>query len=88
VLPAEEFGGVAGVARTVPAALPSGGTVLVSRPEYSLIRSASRGRAPGVEAAVRAVRSLGVDRELLDLLLSRSSLSEEARASLRSRARG
>ena len=81
----EEFVGVPAVTRTVE--LPyAGGTILVSRPEYALVRSASRGRSEGARAALEAVRAVGVDVELLDVLLERSSLAPDARATWRARA--
>lgn len=84
-LPLEEFVGAPNVTRTVE--LPyGGGTIVVSRPEYALVRSAARGRSAGAEAALRAVRAVGPDAELLDVLLSRSSLSPTDRSTWRARA--
>jgi len=84
-LPWEEFVGVPGVTRTVVVPVAAGGTVRVSRPEYALVRAASRGRTAAVEAAVTAVRHVGVDHELIDALLARSGLSPSERAAVRAR---
>lgn len=83
----EEFVAAPGVTKT--AELPFGtGTIAVSRPEYALVRAAARGRVEGTDAALRAVRALGADAELLAVLLERSSLPTEARAALTARALG
>ena len=82
----EEFAGTPGVTRTVPA-IYRGLAVTVSRPEYALVRAAGRGRAEAVEHALSALRKVGVDAELLDVLLARSALDEAARSALRARAR-
>jgi hypothetical protein len=84
-LPAEEFSGVAAVTRTLEVPFDRG-SIQVSRPEYALVRSANRGRPGAVEAALAAVRRVGLDPELLELLLARSSLDAAARAQLRRRA--
>ena len=83
----EEFAPTAGVTRTMPARF---GTVelLVSRPEYALVRAAEKDRPASVTAALAAIRRVGLDGDLLDVLLGRSGLSEGGRASLRTRARG
>ena len=86
--PWEEFVGVAGVTRTIEVFTRRGEPIRVSRPEYGLVRAAARGRAPLVEASLRAMAHVGPDLELLDVLLARSSLAPEVRASLRSRAQG
>ena len=84
-LPSEEFSGTPGITRTLE--VPFGAsTVRVSRPEYALARAASRARPGAVELALAAVRRVGVDAELLDLLLERSPLEPSARQQLRRRA--
>lgn len=83
----EEFVGTAEVTRTVE--LPfQGTTIRVSRPEYALLRAASRGRAEAAEAALRAMRAVGPDAELLEVLLGRSPLAPAARDAWRARALG
>lgn len=82
----EEFGPDPAQVRTVEAIAPGGGTVRLSRPEYTLVRAATRGRTLSVEAALAAMRALGPDLALLDALLGRSPLSAESRASVRARA--
>jgi hypothetical protein len=83
----EEFVGVAGVTRTIE--VPVGGErVLISRPEYALVRAATRGRAQATDAALAAIARVGVDRELLAVLLERSQIPEAAREALRDRALG
>ena len=81
-----EFVGDPGVTRTVTVPGPEGRPVRVSRPEYGLVRAAVRGHAPAVESALSAIRSIGVDAELLGVLLDRSGLPDTVRASLRTRA--
>lgn len=80
--PYEEWSGRPGVAR-LAAATVGGRTVRVTRPEYAWLRAAERGDREGRSAIAGVVRRLGVDRELLDVLLSRSSLPLTDRASLR-----
>jgi hypothetical protein len=85
--PWEELVGVAGVTRTIEA--PFGGrAVPISRPEYALVRAATRGRAPAIDAALAAITRVGVDRELLSVLLDRSQIPEAARGALRDRVLG
>lgn len=79
-----EFSPTPGVTRTTRLPLPGSGEVPVSRPEYALIRGAERRRASSEEAAAVAVRKLGVDRDLLDALLARSTLSVPERLRVRS----
>ncbi len=86
-LPFEEFSGTVGVTRTLQVGL-DGATIAVSRPEYALVRAASRGRRAGVTAALAAVRRIGPDLPLLDVLLDRAPLEPSARADLRRRAVG
>ena len=86
--PWEEFVGVAGVTRTIEVAAPGGERLRVSRPEYALVRAASRARAASTDGALAAIRTVGVDLELLDALLVRSPLPGPVRASLRARAVG
>jgi len=81
-----EFVSEPGVTRTVTVNGPEGQPVRVSRPEYGLVRAAVLGRSLAVEAALSAVRSAGVDAELLDVLLHRSGLPDSAQASVRRRA--
>jgi hypothetical protein len=83
----EEFAPVAGVTRTAPARFDAA-DLLVSRPEYALVRAAEKDRPASVDAAVAAVERLGVDRELLELLLARSRLSGAGRAAVRARVPG
>jgi hypothetical protein len=83
--PLEEFAPQASVTRTVEVPF-EGGTLRVSRPEYALLRAASRRSAPAVDAALLAIGRLGVDVELLDTLLGRSSLAPAERTELRGRA--
>ncbi len=78
----EEFTGVAGIARTVRVPL-EGTSVLVSRPEYAVLRAAERGRSDALASALEVTRRAGADLELLDVLLARSSLAPEKRAALR-----
>ena len=87
-LPLEEFVGTAGVTRTVEVPLGAETRVRISRPEYALVRAAERRRASGVLAARRACQHLGVDRELLDVLLARSSLDGPDRTALRAETLG
>lgn len=81
-VPFEEFSGVAGVARLTRVRFQQS-ELLVTRPEYSLVRSAERGRGELERAALHALHRTGVDRELLDGLLGRSSLPADQRAALR-----
>jgi hypothetical protein len=83
-LPLEEFSPADGVTRTLAVRF-EGEKVPVSRPEYALVRAASRRAAPAVDAAARAVGRLGADVELLDTLLTRSPLSPSERTALRAR---
>ncbi len=85
--PAEEFSGSAGVTRTLEVAF-EGTSIAVSRPEYALVRAASRGRPGSVETALAALRRTGPDLELLQLLLERSSLESSARVAVRDRVVG
>lgn len=81
-----EFVGEAGVTRTVDVVGPDGQAVRVSRPEYGLLRAAARGPPSAVDAALSAVGAVGVDAELLEVLLRRSGLPEAVQASVRARA--
>ena len=83
----EEFSPTPGVTRTLELRYRDG-TVRISRPEYAVVRAAARGRQDATDAALSAVRRLGVDLELLDTLLERSSVPAAARTSLRARAQG
>ena len=60
----------------------------VTRPEYSLVRAAERGRNEPAIALATLVRELGPDHELLATLLRGSSLTEPQRASVRSLVHG
>ncbi len=82
----EELVGVPGVTRTLEVGLGGGETVRISRPEYALVRAAGRGRPGAVDAALRAVRQVGPDHELLETLLDRSPLGPDERRALRARA--
>ncbi|HYA54569.1 MAG TPA: hypothetical protein VEG42_03090 [Thermoplasmata archaeon] len=86
-LPLEELVGAPGVSRTVEVPFGDGPRIRISRPEYALLRAAERDRPVAVEAAIRAIESLGADGELLEVLLARSSLPEGARLDLRERFR-
>ncbi len=83
--PFEEFATVAGVTRTVAVRF-EGLELRASRPEYALVRAATRGTQDGVRRSLAAIRRLGADAELLDRLLARSRLSEEQRSALRAEA--
>jgi hypothetical protein len=87
-LPHEEFVGTAGTARTCEVVIPGGYSVRVSRPEYALVRAATRGREPSVEAALAAMARVGVDRDLLVVLVGRSPLPEPVRRALMARVPG
>ncbi len=80
--PLEEWSGRPGVARLLPVVVGDT-TVRVTRPEYALVRAAERGDRAGRTALADAVRRLGVDRELLEVLLERSSLPPAERAAVR-----
>lgn len=62
--------------RTVPF---QGHTVVVTRPEYALVRALEKGRTASVEAIRASLRSIGVDRDLWSELLTQSTLSAERR---------
>lgn len=81
-LPLSEWSGRPGVARVLPVPF-KGRTVRASRPEYALVRAAEKKAADRSRGLVDLVRKLGVDRELLGVLLDRSSLTPEARGRLR-----
>lgn len=72
--PLAEWSGRPGVARLLSAPF-RGRPVRVSRPEYALVRAAEEKSAERVGAIGELVRRLGVDRELLGVLLDRSPLS-------------
>lgn len=84
----EELVGVPGVTRTIALPFEGGETVRVSRPEYALVRAVARGRRDVSEAALVALRQVGVDTALLDELLERSTIPASERASVRARALG
>ena len=86
LLPLDEFSGSPGVARTVPVRF-AGETLRVSRPEYGLVRAVVRRRPELEQAAVAAIRSQGLDEELLDALLARSPLAPGDRSAVRARVR-
>lgn len=79
--PLSEWSGRPGVARLASASF-RGRTIPVSRPEYSLVRAAEKGRPERVRALAELVRRLGPDRELLGVLLERSRLAPAARAAV------
>lgn len=60
-----------------------GKRVVVTRPEYALVRALEKGKPERAEAVRVALRSLGPDRELLLDLLDHSSLSEPEKDSER-----
>jgi hypothetical protein len=60
----------------------------VTRPEYSLVRAAERGRTEAASALAALVRELGPDLELLESELQSSHLTEPQRATVRSLVRG
>ncbi len=86
-LPLYEWSGRPGVARLTVATF-HGRTVRVSRPEYALVRASEKGASDRLPALTDLVRSLGADRELLDVLLERSRLLPAARAEIRRSAVG
>jgi len=81
--PFAEFGGEPEAARRLPARFRDQ-ELSVTRPEYSLVRAAERGRVEPARALATWIRERGPDRELLEALLARSSLSEPGRAAVRS----
>jgi len=83
--PLEEWSGRPGVARLTTVTV-AGRAISVTRPEYAWVRAAERRDTAAATAIAGTVRRLGPDRELLDALLSRSSLPAEARRRLRSEA--
>ncbi len=80
--PFEEFGASPDPVRTVPVRFATW-ELRVSRPEYSLVRAATKGRAESVRAIAAVVRARGPDLELLEGLLARSALPEPARDAVR-----
>ncbi|HXY47661.1 MAG TPA: hypothetical protein VEK13_07195 [Thermoplasmata archaeon] len=78
VRPFEEWSGRAGVARVEPGTF-HGHHVRLTRPEYSLVRAAARGRTPVVAAIAESLQQHGVDRELLRALLDRTALPPSER---------
>ena len=80
--PDAEFGGDPARVRTL--SVETGGhRVLVSRPEYGLLRAANRERVSVLPAWIALVRAVGPETALLDQLLARSPLSLASRARLR-----
>ncbi len=79
--PFEEWSGRAGVARLDSVTI-DGRSVRVSRPEYDLVRAAETHRPDRLRALTDLVRTRGADRELLEVLLGRSSLPRDARDAL------
>jgi hypothetical protein len=69
-------------ARCLEAAF-GGGTVRVSRPEYALVRATEQGRGERRAPLLQLVRRLGPDRELLGVLLDRSTLEPASARELR-----
>jgi hypothetical protein len=55
----------------------------VTRPEYALVRAAEKDNTDRVTHIGALVRTLGPDRELLDVLLDRASLSAPEREAVR-----
>ncbi|MGB6499950.1 MAG: hypothetical protein WBG19_00910 [Thermoplasmata archaeon] len=85
-LPLGEWTGRAGVARLEPVTF-QGHVLRATRPEYALVRAAERRSAEQTRAIATVVRSRGVDSELLELLLERSSIGPAGRSELRSAVR-
>jgi hypothetical protein len=80
--PLSEWSGAPGAARLVAASF-RGTEIRVSRPEYALVRAAEKNAAASVAALAPLVTTLGADRELLGVLLDRSSLSLLEREKIR-----
>jgi hypothetical protein len=78
----DEWGGTTEVVRRLTRPF-SDHEIRLSRPEYALVRAAEKGRAPDSDAIAAVVREVGPDRELLEALLERSSLSTSAREGVR-----
>lgn len=80
-----EWTGRPGIARLETVRF-EGSELRVSRPEYALVRAAALGRSERAERLAAFVRTRGADRELLDVLLGRSGLSEPQRRAVRTAA--
>jgi hypothetical protein len=78
--PLEEWSGLPGVARLRTVTF-EGRPVRVSRAEYALVRAAEKGESEQASKILEAVRRQGLDAELLETLLQRSSLSPADRES-------
>lgn len=81
-LPLAELSGGPSVARLLPVSF-RGRAVRVTRPEYTLVRAAERNDRDRVDAVGAVVQRVGPDRELLGVLLDRSSLAPPERDALR-----
>jgi hypothetical protein len=81
-LPLAELSGGPKVARLLPVPFHER-TVRVARPEYPLVRAAQRNDRDRVSAIAAVVERIGPDRELLGVLLDRSTLSPPDRDALR-----
>ncbi len=81
-LPFDEWSGRPSEVRLVAASFHDR-SIRVTRPEYALVRAHEKHRTSEAEAIARVVQALGPDGELLDALLSRSSLSVGRRQELR-----
>jgi hypothetical protein len=78
---ADEWGGAPSEVKTLEVSV-AGTPVRVSRPEYSLVRSAEKGADERVQLATELVRALGPDLDLLRRLLDHSSLDAARRGAL------
>ncbi|HTT45843.1 MAG TPA: hypothetical protein VMH38_07535 [Thermoplasmata archaeon] len=80
--PFDEWGGRLEPVRLLTATVDQR-PVRVTRPEYALVRAHEKHRAKEAAAITEVIRRLGPDGELLDALLSRSSLPEPRRQEIR-----
>ncbi|MGI0071394.1 MAG: hypothetical protein ACRECT_04920 [Thermoplasmata archaeon] len=82
--PLDEWSGRPGVPRLLSAPFRDR-SLLVTRPEYALVRAAEKNVPTRVDAVAAVVTRVGPDRELLDVLLARSPLPPERKETLRRR---
>jgi hypothetical protein len=80
-LPLEEWSGRPDVARLATVEV-EGHRLKVSRPEYALVRSVEKRNGANRAAIVDLLGRIGTDRELLEILLNRSSLTARERDNL------
>ena len=85
--PPNEWSDSIGKVRLLPVGF-RGRRVVVSRPEYALVRAAVGHRADRIGPLTDLVRRLGPDRKLLDELLASRAVPEEVRARVRSSVAG